>query len=51
MEILAEIVLFEDSKLENFYLWDGGENFLQRGLGMETVFHPPPRGDSVPENY
>jgi hypothetical protein len=22
----------------------------ERGLGIETIFHPPPRGDSIPEN-
>jgi hypothetical protein len=30
---------------------DGGENPPERGLGMRMIFHPPPRRDSVLENY
>jgi hypothetical protein len=53
MGIPTEIDPFGDSKLENFSRedGDGGENPPERGSGMEMVFHPPPRRDSVPENY
>jgi hypothetical protein len=53
MGISTEIAPFRDPKLENFSPWDGdgGKNPPERDLGMGMVFHPPPRGDSVPENY
>jgi hypothetical protein len=49
----VEIAPFGDPKLKNFFLWDGveGKNSPERGLGIVMVFHLPPGGDSVPENY
>jgi hypothetical protein len=30
---------------------DEGESPPEVGLGMKTIFHPQPRGDSIPENF
>jgi hypothetical protein len=46
-----EIVMFEDLKLEDFSRGDGGESSSERGLEIAMVFHSPPCGDPVPENY
>jgi hypothetical protein len=50
MGMPAEIALFGDPKLRNFFLWGWRRKSSRRGLGMGKIFHPPPFEDAVSEN-